>query len=76
MKTIDKNQIAGNFLEILEQVKLKGEEILVTEDNKPILKISPYQKYPKTAELFGNMRGNVQYFEDLTQPTLDEWQDS
>ncbi|UCJ13488.1 MAG: prevent-host-death protein [Phormidium sp. PBR-2020] len=76
MKAIDKNQIAGNFLEILEQIKLKGEDVLVTEDNQPILKISPYQKSPTTAELFGKMRGKVQYFEDLTQPTLDEWPDS
>ncbi|WP_159787515.1 type II toxin-antitoxin system Phd/YefM family antitoxin [Sodalinema gerasimenkoae] len=76
MKTIDKNQIAGNFLEILEQIKLKGEDVLVTEDDQPILKISPYQKSPTTAELFGKMRGKVQYFEDLTQLTLDKWLDS
>ncbi|NMG57317.1 prevent-host-death protein [Geitlerinema sp. P-1104] len=76
MKTIDKSEITDNFLEILEQIQSGGEEVLVTEDSQPILKISPYQKSPTTAELFGKMRGKVQYFEDLTQPTVEEWQES
>ncbi|OAB59457.1 prevent-host-death protein [Phormidium willei BDU 130791] len=76
MKTIDKSEITDNFLEILEQIQSEGEEVLVTEDSQPILKISPYQKSPTTAELFGELRGKVQYFEDLTQPTVEEWQES
>jgi len=46
---------------------------LVTEGTKPVARISPYQKSYSTAELFKNMRGKVQYFEDLTTPTTEEW---
>ena len=30
---------------------------------------------PSTEGLFGSMRGKVQYFEDLTAPTTDEWEE-
>lgn len=56
-------------------MELQGEEILVTEGSKPVVRISPYQKSHSTAELFKNMRGKVRYFEDLTTPTTEEWQE-
>ncbi|WP_206044142.1 hypothetical protein [Geitlerinema sp. P-1104] len=62
MKTIDKSQISNNFLEVLEQIKLEGEAIVVTEDNKPILKISPYQKASTTAKLFAEIERKSSIF--------------
>ena len=73
MKTVDKTQLKANLLELLQIVELQREEILVTEGTKPVARISPYQKSYSTAELFKNMRGKVQYFEDLTTPTIEEW---
>ena len=74
MKSIDKNQLKANLLEFLQLV-LEGEEILVTDGNKPVVRISHYEKTPATEELFKNMRGKVKYFEDLTTPTTEEWQE-
>lgn len=74
MKSIDKNQLKANLLEFLQLV-LEGEEILVTDGNKPVIRISQYEKTPATEELFKNMRGKVKYFEDLTTPTTEEWQE-
>jgi len=73
MKTVDKTQLKANLLELLPIVELQGEEILVTEGSKPVARISPYQKSYSTAELLKNMRGKVQYFENLTTPTTEEW---
>jgi antitoxin (DNA-binding transcriptional repressor) of toxin-antitoxin stability system len=73
MKTVDKTQLKANLLEFLQLVELEGEEILVTDNSKPVARISQYQQPPTTAELFKNMRGKVQYFEDLTTPTTGEW---
>ncbi|MCV3216303.1 prevent-host-death protein [Plectonema radiosum NIES-515] len=75
MKTVDKNQLKEKLLEFLQLVELEGEEILVTDGNKPVVKISQYENPPSTAELFQNMRGKVKYFEDLTTPTTEEWQE-
>ena len=73
MKTIDKNELKVNLLEFLQLVELQGEEILITDGNKTVAKISQYKSPSSTEELFKNMRGKVQYFEDLTTPTTEEW---
>ena len=73
MKTIDKSQLKANLLEFLRLVELEGEEILVMDGTKPVLRISQYEKTLSTEELFKDMRGKVKYFEDLTTPTTEEW---
>ncbi|MEA5580483.1 prevent-host-death protein [Nodularia harveyana UHCC-0300] len=75
MKTVDKSQLKANLLEFLQLVELEGEEILVTDGCNPVVRISQYEKPPTTAEIFKNMRGKVKYFEDLTTPTTEEWQE-
>jgi antitoxin (DNA-binding transcriptional repressor) of toxin-antitoxin stability system len=75
MRTVDKNQLQEKLLEFLQLVELEGEEIVITDGSKPIIKISQYEHPPSTAELFKNMRGKIKYFEDLTTPTTEEWQE-
>lgn len=75
MKTVDKNDLKANLLEFLQLVELQGEEILVTDGTNPVVRISPYKQTPTTEELFKNMRGKIKYFEDITTPTTEEWQE-
>ena len=75
MKTIDKSQLAAQLLDFLRLVELEGEEILVMDGTKPLVIISQYEKSLSTEELFKDMRGKVKYFEDLTTPTTEEWQE-
>jgi len=75
MKTIDKSQLTAQLLELLRLVELEGEEILVMDGTKPVVIISQYEKSLSTEELFKDMRGKVKYFEDLTTPTTEEWQE-
>jgi antitoxin (DNA-binding transcriptional repressor) of toxin-antitoxin stability system len=70
-----KTRFLGLQLEFLQLVELEGEEILVTDGAKPVLRISPYEKTLSTEELFKDIRGKVKYFEDLTTPTTEEWQE-
>jgi hypothetical protein len=75
MKTIDKSQLTAQLLEFLQIVELEGEEIIVMDGTKPVVIISQYEKTFSTEELFKDMRGKVKYFEDLTAPTTEEWQE-
>jgi hypothetical protein len=75
MKTIDKSQLTAQLLEFLRLVELEGEDILVMDGTKPVVIISQYEKSLSTEELFKDMRGKVKYFEDLTTPTTEEWQE-
>ena len=70
MKTVDKSQLIAQLLELLQLVEIEGEEILVMDGTKPVVRISPYEKSLSTEELFKDMRGKVKYFEDLTAPTF------
>ena len=70
MRTIDKSQLTAQILELLQLVEIEGEEIVVMDGTKPVVKISPYEKSLSTEELFKDMRGKVKYFEDLTAPTF------
>ena len=75
MKTVDKSQLTAQLLELLRLIELEGEEILVMDGNKRVVRISQYEKSLSTEELFKDMRGKVKYFEDLTTPTTEEWQE-
>ena len=75
MKTVDKSQLIAQLLELLQLVEIEGEEIVVMDGTKPVVRISPYEKSLSTEELFKDMRGKVKYFEDLTTPTTEEWQE-
>ncbi|WP_334722403.1 type II toxin-antitoxin system Phd/YefM family antitoxin [Nostoc sp.] len=73
MKSISKSKLKSQLLEFLRLVESEGEEIVVTDHGKPVVKISKYAQAPSTEELFGEMGGKVKYFEDLTTPTTEEW---
>ena len=73
MKTVSKSKLKSKLLEFLRFVESEGEEIIVTDRGRPVVKISQYSNSPLTEELFGKMRGKVKYLEDLTTPTTDEW---
>ncbi|MGB3655644.1 MAG: prevent-host-death protein [Rivularia sp. (in: cyanobacteria)] len=62
MKTISKSKLKSKLL-FLRFVESGG---------KPVVRISRYGNSQSTEELFGQMRGKVKYFEDLTTPT-QEW---
>ncbi|BAY94839.1 MULTISPECIES: type II toxin-antitoxin system Phd/YefM family antitoxin [unclassified Tolypothrix] len=73
MKSISKSKLKAQLLEFLRLVESEGEEIVVTDRGKPVVKISKYPQTLSTEELFKEMRGKVKYFEDLTTPTSEEW---
>ena len=73
MKSVSKSKLKSKLLEFLRFVESEGEEIVVTDRGKPVVKITKYASSLSTEELFGDMRGKVQYLEDPTAPTMDEW---
>ncbi|EDX85367.1 prevent-host-death family protein, putative [Synechococcus sp. PCC 7335] len=75
MKAISKSKLKSKLLEFLRFVESEGEELVVTDRGNPVVKIVKYAESPSTEALFGDMRGKVQYFEDLTAPTSDEWEE-
>ncbi len=73
--TISKSKLKARMLEIFRQIEESGDELIVTDHGRPVLKIIPIKKRATVEEVFGDLQGKVQYFEDINTPTLSEWDD-
>lgn len=60
-------------LEVVEPVEETGEELIVTDNHRPVLKVIPIQQRRPAAEVFSDLRGKVVYRGDILEPTTDEW---
>ena len=74
--TISKNKLKARMLEIFRQLEASGEELVVTDRNKPVLKIIPIKEKGTVADLFGSYLGHVTYHEAINNPTLSEWDEA
>jgi prevent-host-death family protein len=75
MNTISKSKLKANMLKIFREIEESGEELIVTDNNKPVLRIQPIRKTRSIEELFGSLQGKVVYHEDINAPTSGEWSD-
>lgn len=72
---ISKSKLKSKLLEILKEVESENTEVIVTDRDKLVAKISKFQNVPTTEKLFQDLRGQVKYFEDPTTSTREEWGD-
>jgi prevent-host-death family protein len=73
MATVSKSLLTGNMLEYLRRVEETGEELIVTDDGRPVVKVVPIRARRTAADVFGDVRGRVVYREDILAPATDEW---
>lgn len=72
---ISKSKLKSKLLSILREIESEDTEVIVTDRGRPVARISKYHVSPSTDQLFGDLRGQVQYFEDPTASTIEEWGD-
>ena len=63
------------MLEVFREIERTGEELIVTNNNVPVLKISRIEKSTSVDELFSSYRSELKYHESIDKPTSDEWKD-
>jgi prevent-host-death family protein len=73
MSTVSKSLLKAKMLEYFRQVEETGEELVVTDNGRAVVKVVPIQTRSSAAELFADVRGRVLYHEDILAPTTDEW---
>ena len=71
---ISKSKLKAKMLAIFRELEASGEELIVTDHDKPVLKIVPIKQENTVAELFAGLQGQVTYLEDINRPTLPEWE--
>jgi antitoxin (DNA-binding transcriptional repressor) of toxin-antitoxin stability system len=76
MNTIAKSKLKANMLQIFRELEESGEELIVTDHNRPVLKIIPISEKQTVEQLFAPFQGKVRYFEDPDTPTIEEWSET
>ena len=73
MPSISKSKLKANMLRIFRDIEETGEEWIVTDHNRPVLRIQPIVEKKTVEEVFGAIQGKVVYRADINAPTTDEW---
>ncbi len=76
MLTISKSKLKANMLRVFREIEASGEELIVTDRNRPVLRIQRIDSKGTVQDVFGSIGGGVIYHEDINTPTVDEWQDT
>jgi prevent-host-death family protein len=78
MATVSKSALKAKLLEHLREVERTGEELTITDNQKPVLRIVPIRKRRTAAEIFADVRAKGGYVEheDIMAPLTDEWEDA
>ena len=70
---ISKSALKAKMLEYFRRVEETGEPLVVTDNNRPVLRIVPIRHRTSAADAFADIRGGVVYHSDLLESTEDEW---
>ncbi|MDE2846633.1 MAG: prevent-host-death protein [Gemmatimonadota bacterium] len=76
MPTISKSKLKANMLQIFREIEESGEELIVTHNRRPVLRIRPIGTKQPVDRVFEKLRGKVVYHEDINTPTTDEWDEA
>jgi prevent-host-death family protein len=73
MEKVSKSALKARMLEYFRRVEETGQELVITDNNVPVLRVVPIRKRRPASEVFADVRGRVVYHEDPLAPTAPEW---
>ncbi len=76
MKTVSKGILKSKMLEYFREVERTGEELIVTDNHIPVIKVVPIKKKWAVSEVFADLQGKLKGSEYLNEPTESEWTDT
>ena len=62
-RTLKASEFKARCLKLMDEVAESGEEIVITKNGKPVLKLTPYRERPKL--IFGRNRDNIRIIGDI-----------
>lgn len=70
---ISKSKLKAHMLEVFRRLEESGEEAIVTDHGRPVLRIVPVRREQSVEEVFGPYRGRLVFHGDPDEPTTEEW---
>lgn len=71
-QTVSKSKFKPRALEYFRKIQETGEELVLTDHGKPVLKITAFK--PDPAAALKSLRNTVVRFTDPLQPTGEVWE--
>ena len=73
-RTVSKSQFKPHSLEYFRRIEQTGEELIITDHGRPVLKVARYVTDPE--ECFRGLRNTVLKYSDPLEPVgADEWEE-
>ena len=73
MITVSKGILKSKMLEYFRLVEQTGEELIVTNNNIPTLKVIPITQKQKVADVFADVRSKIKIEDSVMTPETEEW---
>ena len=70
-QTMSATEFRAKCLGLIDEVAETGREIVITKRGKPVARLVPYRRKPKS--LFGMGRGRMEILGDIVSPMPEEW---
>ena len=71
-RTIKASEFKAKCLKLMDEVAEKGEEYVVSKNGRPVARLVPYRRKPKS--LFGIDKGKIEILGDIVEPLDVEWE--
>ena len=71
-RTIKASEFKAKCLQLMDEVAESGEEIIITKYGRPVSKLIPYRRKPKS--FFGADKGRMKIIGDIISPIDVEWE--
>lgn len=71
-RTIKASEFKARCLKLMDEIADSGAEYVITKNGRPISRLVPYRKKPKS--LFGIDRGRLEILGDIDEPPDIEWE--
>ena len=72
-RTIKASEFKAKCLRLMDEVAESGQEIIITKNGRPVSRLAPFRKTPKT--FFGRARDRIRILGDIVSPMPAEWFD-
>ena len=70
-RVLDANDIKGRSLELIDEIYREGGELVITEGDEPLVKLTRYVQPPLAG--YGSLKGKVQILGSIEGPMPVEW---
>ncbi len=75
-QVVSKSQFKAEALELLRMVEETKQPLIITHDNKPVVKVVPYQEEDRDKAILESLRGTLKFYKDPDKPATDpeDWE--